>query len=297
MRIVSDLLLPGLPPCSGTLRTGDEIWIRRSRLPEALLSVTAEFPDGQCNKHEFLLNIPQAARFLIRGGTEILVDQAPTCSPGDVCAYLLGSAFGVLCHQRGILPLHGSAIDVAEGCVAFVGNSGAGKSTLVAALGARGHQVISDDVCYLKLADKEGVQAWPGIGRIRLWEDALAVLGCDGPGVEREFRGYNKYLIPVGPPRNPLQPRRLRRVYDLDTASEGSAASVSRLYGAAAVEVLMQNVYRLGLAEHMGCKPAVFVVCAAAARDVLVYRFSRPLGFDALREGVDFLEDHLRDVC
>jgi hypothetical protein len=30
------------------------------------------------------------------------------------------------------------------------------------------------------------------------------------------------------------------------------------------------------------------------ARDAQVFRFSRPMGLHALREGVDFLEDHLR---
>jgi hypothetical protein len=72
---------------------------------------------------------------------------------------------------------------------------------------------------------------------------------------------------------------------------------VNRLHGAAAIEVLMQNVYRLGLAEQMGFKPAAFILCAAAARRVPVFRFSRPMGFDALREGIDLLEGHLRDTC
>jgi hypothetical protein len=63
------------------------------------------------------------------------------------------------------------------------------------------------------------------------------------------------------------------------------------------MEVLMTNIYRLGLAEHMGFKPAAFVICAATARDVPVFRFSRPMAFNALHEGVGLLEDHLRDIC
>jgi hypothetical protein len=46
----------------------------------------------------------------------------------------------------------------------------------------------------------------------------------------------------------------------------------------------------------MGCKPAAFERCAAAARHVPVFRFSRPLGFDVLEQGVEFLEEHLRDL-
>jgi hypothetical protein len=55
----------------------------------------------------------------------------------------------------------------------------------------------------------------------------------------------------------------------------------------------MQNIYRLDTAESMGYKPAVFAVCAAVARDVPVFRFSRSLDFSALEETVAILEDHL----
>jgi hypothetical protein len=296
LRIVSDLPLSGLPLCRDEIPGGNEVVIRHAHVPESLSSVHVAFTDGQCNSNELLLHIPEVARYLVRGGREILVDQSPAASHGDVCAYLLGTVFGVLCHQRGITPLHASAIDVADGCVAFVGESGAGKSTLVAALAARGHQVIADDVCFLRVGAAGNVQVWPGVNRIRLWEDAMTALGYEGSGVERELRGYNKYLVPVRPPANATGPRHLRRVYQLHAAPEGRPPNVSRVQGAAAIEILLQNGYRLGLAEHMGHKPAAFVVCAAAARNVPVFRFSRPTGFDALRQGVEFLEDHLRDV-
>ena len=52
----------------------------------------------------------------------------------------------------------------------------------------------------------------------------------------------------------------------------------------------MQNIYRLNLAERLGYKPHVFTVCAAAARDVPVFQFSRPLDFDALSQSIELLE-------
>ena len=295
LSIRSDLPLPGLLPSRSKRASQADVVISRSRVPESLSSVTAEFPEGQCNENELLLNIPDAARYLIRHGAEILVDPAPLASPGDVTAYLLGTAFGVLCHQRGNPPLHASAIEVDDGCVAFTGDSGAGKSTLVAALAARRHQVISDDVCVLYRDDHGHLLIWPGLNRLRLWEDAMQALACERPGVEREFRGFNKYLIPLDPPRNPGKSRRLCRVYQLDSIPNGTQPSVTKLHGAAAVEILMQNIYRSNLAEHMGKQASLFTVCAAVARDVPVYRFSRPLGFDMLPEGLDVLEQHLRD--
>jgi GTPase SAR1 family protein len=193
-------------------------------------------------------------------------------------------------------PLHASAIDVADGCVTFIGDSGAGKSTLVAALAQRGYSVISDDICSLQLGTNQNVQAWPGISRIRLWEDARAALGYDGPGIEREIYGYNKYLIPVGPPRNPIQSRRLCQVFQLHRVPNG-APEVTRLQGAAAIEVLMRHVYGLGLAERLGYKRNAFIICAAVARDVPVYRFSRPWDLAAFGQATEMLEDHLSKLC
>jgi hypothetical protein len=289
LSIVSDFPLKGLPLGRHSAAAQHEVVIRRAPVPEALPSVAA-------NGKEVLLDYPKTGRFLVRNGNEILIEPAPLSDEGEILVYLLGTAFGVLCHQRGIPPLHASAIDVADGCVAFVGETGAGKSTLVAALAARGHQVIADDVCFLQLGDNGVVQAWPGVSRIRLWEDAMATLGCDGPGVERETRRYNKYLIPLRPAPNSVKPRRLRRVYALHATPDGGATNLAQIRGVAALEVLMQNVYRLGFAERMGHKPTAFALCAAVARDVPVFRFSRPLGFGVLDEGVEFLQDHLRDL-
>ena len=298
LRIASHFPLFGVQVCQTETGRACDVQIRCGRIPKGFASATARFCNGKgqhsgrYNGKELLLEFPKVGRFLLRAGEEILMDLAPSADKDEVRAYLLGVVFGALCHQRGITPLHASAIDVVDGCATFVGDSGAGKSTLVAALARRGHSVITDDVCFLQTGPDGDTQVWPGISRIRLWEDAKSALGFDGPGVEREIHEYNKYFIPIGPPRNPIQPRRLRRVYQLHRVSTGAPA-LTRLHGAAAVEVLMQNVYASRLAECLGSKPHAFIACTVAARDVPVFRFSRPWDIAALSRGAEMLENHL----
>src|SRR5215472_4930531 len=203
LRIVSDFPLFGLQACQNEVEVDFDVAFRCTHIPEQIGSAVAK--SGTYNGREVLFDIPAVARFLLRAGREILIDLAPSADDDEVRAYLLGVVFGALCHQRGITPLHASAIDVVDGCATFVGDSGAGKSTLVAALARRGHPVITDDVCFLQTGPDGDTQVWPGISRIRLWEDAKAALGFDGPDVEREIYEYNKYFIPIGPPRNPIQ--------------------------------------------------------------------------------------------
>ncbi len=294
LRVASDFPLSGLQVCRNETAARCEVVIRCAPIPEGVASA---FRDGQSSAtwSEVLLDFPGVARFLLRAGAEILIDLAPSSDDDEVRAYLLGAVFGALCHQRGVTPLHASAIDVADGCVAFVGASGAGKSTLVAALARRGHAVISDDECFLQLDTGGDVQAWPGISRIWLWDDSRTALGFGGPGVKRELRGYTKYFVPVRSPRNPTQSRPLRRVYQLHHVPNG-VTEVTRLRGTDAVEALMQNVYPADLAARLGYPSHVFMVCTAVARDVPVFRLSRPWDFAALDQCTELLETHLREM-
>src|SRR5262249_26782714 len=298
LRIVSDFPLLGLQTCCRNEAEGhSEVVIRRAPIPDRVVTATARFLNGRYsgtyNGREVLLDSPRVGRFLLRAGQEILIDVTPSSNDDEVREYLLGAVFGALCHQRGITPLHASAIDVAAGCVAFVGASGAGKSTLVAALARRGHEIISDDECFLQLDSNGNVQAWPGISRVLLWEAARPALGFDGTVVERPIHGYNKHFVPVRPPRNSIQSRPLRRVYQLHRVPNG-VTEVTRLRGADAVEALMQNVYPPSLAAHLGYQSNVFVVCTAAARKVPVFRLSRPWDFAVLDQGIELLERHLQ---
>ena len=301
LRVLSDFPLVGVKSCRNDAAHNDVV-IRRARVPASLaLAALAHSQRSQVRQvdgsegKEVFLHFPEVAQFLIRAGREILIDPAPSSDAGEVRAYLLGTAFGVLCHQRGITPLHASAVDVEDGCVAFVGASGAGKSTLVAALARRGHGIISDDVCFLQLDGKGNVLVGPGIERIRLWADAMYALGYDGPEVQREMHGYNKYFVPIRSSHSRADHRLLRCVYELH-ASPNGAIEVNLLQGGVAVEVLMQNVYRLNLAERLGYKPPAFIACAEAARNVPVFRLSRPKHFGALEQTIDVLEDHLHQV-
>jgi hypothetical protein len=295
LRIASEVPLPASLRLGEDVTEGDEIVVRYAPVPASLPSATA-FPEAQYDGNDLLIDIAEAGRFLVRKGAEILVDPVASASESDVSAFLLGTVFGALCHQRGIVPFHASTIEVSAGCIAFAGPSGAGKSTLAAALWARGHQVISDDVCFLRRTQIGNVMVWPGIGRIRLWADAVEALGYDASNIEREFRGLNKFILPLLPRGTPQKPSRLLRVYQLETAGEGESPGIERLQGAPTIELLVPNVYRLTLAEYMGRKPGIFSLCGIIAQQVPVFRFRRQLGFDVLPRAIDCLETHLADV-
>ena len=115
------------------------------------------------------------------GGTRVACTWPAHFTVEDAATYLLGPVFGLVLRLRGIPSLHASAVAVNGVAVALVGPAGAGKSTTAAALAARGHPLLGDDVLALE-ASADGVAARPAYPHLRLWPDIVPALL--GPGAE-----------------------------------------------------------------------------------------------------------------
>jgi hypothetical protein len=93
----------------------------------------------------------------------------------DAAVYLLGPILGLLLRLRGVTCLHASAAAFGEHAVAFAGPEGAGKSTTAAALGRRGHAVLSDDI--VAVEERQGeFYVLPAHPYICLWPESVEML-------------------------------------------------------------------------------------------------------------------------
>ncbi|MGH7719674.1 MAG: hypothetical protein ACREON_12630 [Gemmatimonadaceae bacterium] len=95
---------------------------------------------------------------------------------------VLGRVLGVALHARGTLALHGSAVALGDGGVAFLAPKFSGKSTLAMALvgAGAGARLITDDT--LAIDTGERVVARPGVHCVRLWNDsAQRLIGAAAP--------------------------------------------------------------------------------------------------------------------
>ena len=59
----------------------------------------------------FRLDVPGVARYRVEEGKRIFVEPLANASPEKVRLFLLGSTMSALLYQRGLLPLHGSAVE------------------------------------------------------------------------------------------------------------------------------------------------------------------------------------------
>src|SRR5262245_30338408 len=142
LNIVSELEIPEFRSASSANaeRPMADIFIDVGKVPLEIKAPAVASEDYQVGASEILLTVPAIARYWARDGQRLTIAPERGADPGPVLLYLKGSGLAAILHQRGIVPLHASAIEYEGSCVGFLGDSGAGKSTLASMLGRRGYR-------------------------------------------------------------------------------------------------------------------------------------------------------------
>ena len=164
----------------------------------------------------FLLRVPRLARFLITAGRDIVVEIEPGVTDHDAAGFVLGSAFGILLHQRGALVLHGAAVAKDGRAIAICGASGAGKSTLAAALCRDGCAFVTDDICVVGLDANRRPVVLPDGRQLKLWKQSIDRLDLAQLRGEAVRESFEKYFIDPSDARG--QPSPLAAIYVLREA-------------------------------------------------------------------------------
>jgi hypothetical protein len=284
--ITSNVPLPGLPEVAAR-RSDCVLEVRRGpigerstgrghafRLPNGMISLII----GRCGSG-FLVRFPGLAVFLVsRDGRKV------SCAPrrgtrGRVVAHLfLAQVLPLALSQRGRLVLHASAVATQHGAVAFLGAAGQGKSTLGASFVRRSFPLLTDDGLLL-VEDGTMLAGVPSYPEIRLWPDALAVLGDGGLEVHdvAHRAGKKRLTVDRGPWMFSREPVPVKRIYVLDGAkptARSSAVTITALTPREAFIELVKHTYRLDLYDHTRLRDEFDSISRIAARPSLIYRLA-----------------------
>lgn len=285
LQIQSEIDLPELFPANGPC--APDVTIRRGKV-----KTNGGEPGVRGEDDALVLTIPAVGRYRITGGREIVVDADSAIPERNVRLFLLGSAFGALLHQRGLLPLHANAIDVDGRAVAFMGESGAGKSTLAAWFYDRGFQVIADDVCVVRF-DTDRILAYPGLPRLRLWAEVLRATGREPAAFSRSYVdavGHEKYDVPVHD--NAL--REARPLAAIVILARGENFSMERVTDVEAVEAIFHHTYRGRYLDQIASHQDHWSAAVRVVRNVPIYRLTRAWAIDLLDEQCELVLDFVR---
>ena len=282
LAVASELELPEL--MVGGTEAAPDVVIQRG-------AIVGEWQPGlHKDGDRLVLVIPDIARFRIADGRSIIVEALAGVPDRNVRLFLLGSAFGALLHQRGLLPLHANAVEIEGKAVAFMGESGAGKSTLAAWFHDRGHRVLADDVCVVSPSGPGSALVLPGLPRLRLWAEALTATGRDMREYERSYAGetdYEKYDVPLQNHGGVCVP--LAAIYLL---VRGKDLKFERLTGVAAARALFAHTYRGAFVEFAGRQVDHWSACLDLLRSTPMLEVQRPWNFDAFDAEAEAIATH-----
>src|SRR6267154_1002041 len=291
--LISEIALHALPLIQRQSATPHPVQVRLGAVANHLPGAVELDPDCFATPTQYLLNIPGVARYLVAAGCEIVVDPDDAAPALDVRGYLLGSIFVVLCQQRGLLPLHASAIAGKSGVVAFLANSGQGKSTIAAHLAQRGFRVLADDVCLIDVAQPGSSMVIPTAPWLKLWRTSLENLGRKAEGLDRVFTDDDKYRLPLTPV---LAPEPILRLVFLEGNAIASASiEIEEVPRVQAIPLLMNLTHHSYLLDATSQQEENFLRCGRVLSQARAYRLIRPWGLMHLESPVDVLENLLLD--
>jgi len=279
LNFMADFEIPELLESAGN----PDVTIRIGKTPDQISNIIKKGVRYQAGKDEFLLQTDQIAKFYIKNGDEIVVEPYNEKADKEVRLFLLGSAFGALFLQRGLLPVHGSAIRFGLSTSIFTGLSGAGKSSIAAWFVQQGYQILADDISVIN----HSLQVEPGFPGMKIWKDVLEKLGISTDSlssIRPDIQKY-KYGVESNFCTQPLPVKNIFIIHPKNTPG----FEAEELTGIEKFNALKNNTFRYRFVEGLQKQQEHFMVINQLIQQVKVYRIKRPQAPVMLKEFADFL--------
>ncbi|RBP49932.1 hypothetical protein [Arenicella xantha] len=270
--VCSDVEIPELSPwLNGSEEEADVLICEADIQKDQKEAISQVGPFLYVDTNNVFLEVPDIAQFWVESGRRIAYQMSEGSSEEDLRAFLLGSCIGALLMQRGLFLLHGSSIQIGEGCVVCVGHSTAGKSSLAAAFMQDGYSIVSDDVCAIS-AEGEVI---PGIPRIKINQDIAQSLKINTDTL-RTVRANcdGKFSLPLD---KQFSSKRLPLLAIYEMLPEvGEVTIYNDLNTFECFSVLQKHLYRPRYSKAMGKAQFNLQHCGQIAASTRVSRIHRP---------------------
>ncbi len=287
LNITSDMELNELLPAEGET----DVEIIKGKVPEELNNPYEKNDFFQASKKEFLFKVSDIAWFYVSNGNKIVVETIEGASDATVRVFLLAIAFCTLLLQRGILPMHGSALVVDGKGVIITGASGSGKSSLSNALLQKGYSFLADDLSPLDFYDDGSIWLLPAFPQQKLCKDTADNMGLDVRHLSRVEADLDKYVLPVST-SFVRQPVRLATICELN-AEDCDKVRITELQAMDKLTVIINQTFKSRLLPYLDIGKEHFELCAKVSKGVQVLRIYRPHNKFTTDEQVELLRMEL----
>lgn len=288
-RVTSDFRLPELID-SKVIGDHPAISIEKGIAPTVIKDEVVGNWLMKISQNQCLYDIPTVGRFFIDRGDRIIVEPIEKVTSQNIRAFLFGPAIGTLLHQRGVFPLHMSAVSYGNSSIGFTGVSGAGKSTMALAIyRTLGLKILCDDLGIVDL-NPEGALLYSGLGRLKVRADSLNAL---------------KGGIAVCPSVNEFETKyhlHQKELFTTDGTSintlielvQSDQELVREINGFEKYSSLIKAIYKPYMARIMGREQQLSDYISTLASHLRFIQVSRKNNVDRTFEVPDYVSDLLR---
>lgn len=286
LQVSSEIELDEVP-----IGVGRDVWIRKGEVYRPN-QATFENDVYAIEEQRFYLHIPDVGRFQVENGQTITVDPNPDATIEQLKLYLLGSCLGCILHQRQVVPLHGSVLDVEGSGLLITGQSGAGKSTIANAMIDRGYPFVTDDVA--AIAFKEDVPyvhlSYPSQ---KLWEDVVTRWEIETTrGVTRQVEGRTKFSV-VRQQAFAKEMVPLQFIFEVSPVQDLIDVQMCHVTGIEKIKTLLTHTYRNELLAHLRPHESYLQQIMRIASHVCVFRIERPIDIPLEQQICDMMLEQL----
>ncbi|MBP6700110.1 MAG: hypothetical protein KA135_02620 [Halioglobus sp.] len=258
-------------------------------------SVNLEPVDADLHKVAYRITYWGGVQFVVfDSGAQIRMSYPATSNFEDVAAILAGPVLGFAMRLFGVFCIHASVVAMDGHALALVAPSGGGKSTTAAALAARGHTVVSDDVLVLRI-ERDSVMVQPGFPWLRLCNDSFNVLTEHGPHLVTKLQGEKQFApLPQRGYRFTLDPLPLVALYTMNSITERE--SITAIPGSVALVGLLGHTYpSLFYRLHKSHRANELTQAKHVLQKVAARGINYPRRLDRLTELCELLERDMRE--
>jgi hypothetical protein len=286
--ISSEIQIPELPLVKFPVKKAD-VSIFFGKNPKEIRNYRDSGVLFQAKTNELLFKLDTVASFLVQNGERIVIERFHHSTDADIRLFLLGSVFGALFHQKGLLPFHGSTVVRNNEAIIIGGHSGSGKSTLAASLISKGFGLLSDDISVIEISKTPFVHH--GIPHLKLWKDVLFALGEQSNEYDKIRPRINKFRKPVSlVPEGYTIP--LSKIVILNVKNT-PGFKMAMLSGAEKFDALRRNIYRYRYLYGLGAQENNFRVIGELASKIDVLEMERPNSPLLLQEFAEFFDGQI----
>lgn len=267
--IQSEIELPGPP----VFVNNPDVVIKYGEVPESLPNAVHKGVCFEAFHGQLLLKVPNIASFYISNGNKIIINKKADSNPETVRLFLLGSALGALLHQKGVLPIHASAVLIDNSAVLLAGVSGVGKSTLAAAFRKKGYSILTDDIAAIHKKG-DAVVFFSGFPQLKLWKDAVKKLDIDLKVISKVREEFEKFSVPLEDSYVANNPVQVKAMFVL-TPRNNELVSLQSLKGIEKFNALKNNTFRYNFIKGLIQNSNHFPLVTQLASEIKIYRLYR----------------------